>query len=290
MSNHLCLGTAQFGLPYGITNTAGRVAEEEVRRILEFAAQNGIEFLDTAQAYGSAERVLGHCKPYSDKYRLISKLRGNSLPQDWEPSFQSTLKNLRASHLDAFLLHRPEDLRGPHAEGLLNWLESLRSRRLVERIGISIYEASDLEDIPLNRLQIVQLPLSLYDQRLVLDGTVAHLRSKGIAVHARSMLFQGLLLTPADQWPSHLSKRFLEHHHRLTLTLEGRGFSLLDAALSFAKSIQYLEAILLGVQSLNELRELLDSWIKAPEIDDKFFRACAWSNRQDLDPRSWPPQ
>ena len=46
MAPQICLGTAQFGLPYGITNTAGQVAETEVRRILELAAQAGIELLD----------------------------------------------------------------------------------------------------------------------------------------------------------------------------------------------------------------------------------------------------
>ena len=59
----LCLGTVQFGLPYGITNQSGQVSEDEVRRILEFSVASGITFLDTAQAYGKAEKILGRCWP-----------------------------------------------------------------------------------------------------------------------------------------------------------------------------------------------------------------------------------
>ena len=55
----LCLGTVQFGMTYGITNHFGQVTEDEV--ILKLAASYGIEFLDTAQSYGTSELVLGRC-------------------------------------------------------------------------------------------------------------------------------------------------------------------------------------------------------------------------------------
>ena len=288
MSTDLCLGTAQFGLKYGVTNTNGQVAREEVREILEVGAREGIKFLDTAQAYGSSESVLGSFHTHSSKYRVVSKLSGNSSPQDWEQLFRCSLKNLKVDYLDSLLLHRSADLRGEHSDRLLEWLLSLRSRGLVKRVGISIYEAADLKDIPLDYLQIVQLPLSLYDQRLITDGTVTHLRNKGIAVHARSMLLQGLLVTPVSRWPSHLSPSFIEHHEKLSLMLKERRVSLLGAALSYAKSIQDLEAVVLGVQSLKELNEILDSWNNLLEIEDDFFSAWAWKNGQDLDPRCWP--
>ena len=75
----LCLGTVQFGLPYGITNQTGQVPEKEVRSILALAASSGISLLDTAQAYGNAESVLGHCWPKDAARRLISKLPAERL-------------------------------------------------------------------------------------------------------------------------------------------------------------------------------------------------------------------
>ena len=42
----LVLGTAQFGLDYGITNKKGKVVGQEVVKILEHAAENDINLID----------------------------------------------------------------------------------------------------------------------------------------------------------------------------------------------------------------------------------------------------
>ena len=220
----LCLGTVQFGLSYGVTNQSGQVAEEEVCRILHLAASSGIEFLDTAQAYGTAEAVLGRCWPKAAKRRLISKLPAGADRQTWEVSFINSLQRLHASSLDGLLLHRASDLLSQDGEELLDWLEDLRRRGLVERIGVSIYDASDLDGLPLHRLQVVQLPLSVYDQRLILDGTVGRLHDLGIGVHARRVFLQGLLIQPPNQWPGHFSAfrlhhaQWLEHLHQIRVS------------------------------------------------------------------------
>ena len=57
------MGTVQFGINYGITNKVGKVNKKEVRNILQLAVESGIELLDTAQAYGSSETILGECGP-----------------------------------------------------------------------------------------------------------------------------------------------------------------------------------------------------------------------------------
>ncbi|MDP6772559.1 MAG: aldo/keto reductase, partial [Anaerolineales bacterium] len=50
----IVLGTAQFGMNYGIANSSGRIVQEEVSSILNFAWENGIKCLDTAAAYGAS--------------------------------------------------------------------------------------------------------------------------------------------------------------------------------------------------------------------------------------------
>ena len=122
--------------------------EVEVRRILELAAASGISLLDTAQAYGTAETVLGQCWPTDAPRRLISKLPAGAPRQSWEESLITSLQRLQESKLDGFLLHRATDLLAPDGEALLDWLEGLRDRELVERIGVSIYNASELAVCP----------------------------------------------------------------------------------------------------------------------------------------------
>ena len=73
-TTQLALGTAQFGLNYGITNRDGQVSEADVRELLQHAQTTDIRYLDTAQAYGNAEAVLGRTLPRPNPFEIISKL------------------------------------------------------------------------------------------------------------------------------------------------------------------------------------------------------------------------
>lgn len=65
----LGLGTAQFGRDYGISNTRGRVGEEEVRQILSLAADCKIKHIDAAHYDGDIERILGRCWPFPSPFK-----------------------------------------------------------------------------------------------------------------------------------------------------------------------------------------------------------------------------
>ena len=75
-------------------------------------------------------------------------------------------------------MHNSADLKAQNGMKLIQWMESLRERHIVEKIGISIYESTELKGLPLERIQIVQVPLSIYDQRMYMDGTIRRLREK----------------------------------------------------------------------------------------------------------------
>lgn len=286
----LCLGTVQFGLPYGVTNHSGQVPEDEVRRIFQFAASSGIRLLDTAQAYGTAETVLGRCWPADVSRRLVSKLPAGAPRRNWEDSLITSMERLNAQTLDGFLLHRASDLLAPDGKELLSWLDSLRERQLVDRIGISIYDDSELEGLPLDRLQLVQLPLSIYDQRLIRNGTINKLQDLGIAVHVRSVLLQGLLLKSPSDWPAYLSPAFRNHHARWLKQLDRDGVPPLAGALDFVRGCEGVEAVLCGVLSQKELVEIVESWNNPKGAVEQLTEKWAWGNAMDIDPRRWPPR
>ena len=53
------IGTAQWGLDYGISNEDGKTTKEEIVEILRYAKDRGINSFDTANEYGNAERTVG---------------------------------------------------------------------------------------------------------------------------------------------------------------------------------------------------------------------------------------
>lgn len=295
MAPQLCLGTAQFGLPYGITNAAGQVSETEVLALLHAAAAAGLTLLDTAQAYGDAEAVLGRTLPLGHDFRLISKLPAQSQPEftaddrvAWDQALERSRVRLGEPALDALLLHSTADLRKPGGEHLREWLLSLRQSGLVRRLGVSIYGSADLVGVPADLLDLVQLPLSLYDQRLLVDGTITRLRNQGCAVHARSLYLQGLLLTSESRWPQWVDPASRDHHAKLEHLAADRGSSLLDCALGFARAQLDLEAVVLGLCSRLELQQLLQAWGRISPWREGEWRTWALPDAGILDPRCWP--
>ena len=295
MSPQLCLGTAQFGLAYGITNTAGQVSEAEVAQLLKQAQDARILYLDTAQAYGNAEAVLGRQLPTPHSFKIISKLPAQPQPvfsaQDseaWEQTFLASCQRCGVQRLDALLLHAPADLSKAGGDHLEAWLLSLRERGLVQRLGVSIYAAHDLAGINPGLLDLVQLPLSLLDQRLLHDGTLASLRSAGIAIHARSIYLQGLLLTPAAQWPPWTSPEVRANQHALEALTQEMGCQLIDLAIGFARAQEDLEAVVIGVCSSHELAELSAAWSSTSPLKKIDWGSWALHDSIIVDPRRWP--
>ena len=282
----LCLGTVQLGMKYGVTNITGEISKEETKKILRLAAVSGITMLDTAQAYGNSEKVLGELWPGGTGRKIISKLKPNTKVDEWEGNLRESMNKLKVDILDTFLIHDSIEFKGEYGVELLKWLKGIRKRGLVQRIGASIYDYKELQNIPLDEIQVIQLPLSIYDQRMILNGTLELLNRKGIAIHARSIFMQGIILQE-ERLPNFLSSEFKEHHHKCVRSIKSKGLSMLSATISFAKSQKALETVIVGTTSTIELEETINAWNNTMHIDSKEYDKYAWEKEYDVDPRFW---
>ncbi len=287
----LSLGCAQFGMNYGYTNKIGKINHEEVGKIIDFAIENNINTFDTAQSYGDSEEVLGKFIAKYSSVKISTKFESAQKERFsekdivvWENNFQNSLNKLRVNKIDSFLIHDIKDLKTNGSEILENWLQSLYKRKLINRLGISIYSSSDLNAISLKNIKLIQMPISLYDQRLINDKTCENLKKFNIAIHARSIFFQGLLLVKDNKWPSTISKDFKNQHNKNLKSLKTE--SLLLKALSFIENCSFIENALVGVTSLKELQEIVEikNQLKGTNED---FSKFSWHQNNDLDPRMW---
>ena len=301
MSFQLCIGSAQFGLNYGVTNKRGKINDDEIKEILFKAYKANINFIDTAQNYGSSEEVIGKCKPLESNFKIISKLSSyqfdckipkSEIFQTWDNSLISTLKNLRINNLDSFLVHNAGDFSNFYKDYLLEWLKSLKDRSIVRRLGVSIYSDEDLVNIPLEEIDIIQLPFSIYDQRLLKNGSFKKFYEFNISIHLRSIFLQGLILTPIENWPSFINKDFRNHHQRLCQYLSDENVQVLDFVFWYLSEKISAEAVVVGVSSLEEFEKVLKSYQEVV-IEKKYskfenkFKNLDWNIDSDLDPRQW---
>jgi aryl-alcohol dehydrogenase-like predicted oxidoreductase len=257
--SRLSIGTAQFGLEYGVQNS-GKVPIKEVGEILKLAQRHQINTLDTAILYGDSEKVLGEVG--IDNWQTISKipeLQGGCKDiTKWVfNSIEMSLKRLKINQLYGLLLHHPKDLIGVSGEKLFLALQSCKDLGMVRKIGISIYDTSELDVIlPRYNVDIVQSPFNVLDRRLEESGWLERLHSSGTEIHIRSVFLQGLLLMNRGNRPE-LFNRWDLLWDDWENWLEQNQISSLRACLQFVLSYPEIDRIILGVDSVANLEEIL---------------------------------
>ncbi|WP_266205814.1 aldo/keto reductase [Pontibacter kalidii] len=248
----MILGTAQFGLDYGISNTRGKITQTEVAYILSKAAEAGICTLDTAAAYGNSEESIGKSLQGRSDFNIITKYPPNTPEKSINQAFEESLKRLETKKLYAYLLHSFSSYQNNPT--LLDKLLDLKAKGRVEKIGVSVYHPKEAEALLQHHaaIDIVQLPYSVFDQRF--NTILPKLRRKGIETHVRSIYLQGLYFMQQESIPQHLQKvapkvKELQHlaaKYKLPLGAMLMGFVLRH---------KYITNIVVGVESLQTLEE-----------------------------------
>lgn len=284
----LGLGTVQFGLDYGITNRVGQTTESEAAGILAVAASKGVQVIDTAALYGSSEEVLGRVLPPDHRFRIVTKTpRFGNVSADGqvlEDACLRSLKNLRQGSLYGLLVHHADDLLATSGSVIMDRMQELKRRGLVQKTGASVYTSSQIDRI-MDRfaVDLIQLPVNVLDQRLMKSGHLAKLKQAGVEIHARSVLLQGLLLMDPRDLPPYFEpvRCHLEGYHA---HLRERGLSPLRAALGFAAGIPEIDVVVCGVNDRMQLNEIIAN---ASALDPVDFARFAVSDEAMVDPSRW---
>jgi aryl-alcohol dehydrogenase-like predicted oxidoreductase len=279
MLERLGLGTVQFGQAYGVSNRHGQVSEQEAGAILAKAARAGIRLLDTAANYGEAEAVLARLD--TSAFRIVTKTIG--LKHGLDMVVARARQSARALKADTLLVHAASDLQGVDGEALWAALQELKQQNIFNKIGISVYVADDPAVLAARfKPDVMQLPFSLLDQRLLSDGSLNRLKELGVELHARSLFLQGLMFL--EDLPPKL-RHAAPHLARLRAEIEHAGSTLLAAALGFVLSRKEIEFGLVGVTSLEELNQIIAAaQTPLPALDWSSF---AMSDETVLTPSLW---
>ena len=192
--NKLALGTAQFGLDYGVTNSEGKVQVEEVELILGCAKENSINTLDTAASYGNSEEVLGSIG-ISDFQIITKTIPLKNGVDEVIKHFQQSLTFLNKSSVNGLLIHNINEIEHKNFNTLFKELTELKRQGLVNKIGFSTYTPEQVDFLLKNfDFDLIQVPFNIFDNRLIQGGQLQALNNKGMEVHARSVFLQGVLL------------------------------------------------------------------------------------------------
>jgi aryl-alcohol dehydrogenase-like predicted oxidoreductase len=282
----LCLGTVQFGLDYGINNKQGKIPGVEIDHILNYAHKNDIAMIDTASAYGNSESVLGETLNKTDKqFQIITKYPAN---QSIHPFtyIDISLQNLKTKKVYGYLFHNYSIFQ-KHQDYIDDFI-SIKEYNKSEKIGFSLYYPAEAELILQNNIpcDIVQVPYNIFDQRF--SGIFPDLKSKDIEIHIRSVFLQGLFFIH----PAKLDKQFdsiKKSLGELIYFAKKNQLSMSALCLGFANANRNIDKIIVGVDSLNNLKENITNYNKLSnlQIDYRQFEHFSVDDENIILPFNW---
>lgn len=250
----LVLGSAQFGMTYGVNNQRGQIPKAEIFEILSLARISGLCMIDTAAAYGNSEEIIGeYLKREGQVFDVVSKLsqgKEGSIRQRVADSFEK----LGVERLYGYILHAFSDYE--RAPKIWDELESLRLEGKIIKTGFSLYYPKEIEFFSARKVVagIVQLPYSVFDRRF--EPFFGRLHSAGIEIHVRSVFLQGLVFKDTQMLSGKLS-RMKDKLVLLNKIAQEFGVPVLVICLNFALRNPYISKVVVGVDSLANFQELL---------------------------------
>jgi len=283
----LSLGTANFGMTYGLGNSGEQPGLSQAKQIIATAIKEGFSHLDTATAYGNSEQILGDLLPEKHDICITTKLRANEC-NDAKSIIQAVKDSLQRSKQTKFwsvLLHDPDILiNGKHNE-IKEGLNQIIEAGLTKHVGISAYSEKEIVQAkaiaPI--LSVFQIPENICDRRYAQSSNLSALAEAGDKIFVRSIFLQGLLLMDPLTLP-----RKVKDSSSVLLDLKSfcgeKKVSILELCINYACSIKWASGLIFGAVSEQQILEITNCLNTGAKID--YFNAPRL-NDWLLDPRNW---
>jgi aryl-alcohol dehydrogenase-like predicted oxidoreductase len=297
----LGLGTVELGMDYGIkvSGDYGQPAVADAIRLVHAALEAGLNYIDTARAYGQSEMVLGQAlQQRREQVILATKVAtrlpdgslptGQALKQRMLADLEASLRELQTDYVDVWQLHNLDAVLFDQLDLVAEVFAKAQADGKVRFVGASTYGA----ELPLAALQIdlfdlLQVTYSVLDQRLA-DQVFSLAAQKGVGIVVRSVLLQGVLTERGDHLPDHLEPLRQRSRQFRQLVADSTMVTPAQIAIAFALAQPHISTVLVGMRTESELHENLPAVAFKPT--SKFLAACQRLRLDDddlLNPGTW---
>lgn len=253
--------------------------QNAVNEMVDYAIAHGVNYFDTAPAYGESEVVVGkalarHPRSSFKIATKISNMSGNTSLEQGKQMFETSLKNLQVDYIDFLLLHNLQNLSGFNTRfrnnKLFDWLLEQKSKGRIRHIGFSFHGSN--ADLPklvdLYNWDFVQIQLNYVDWKEMSGGFGSgqgetsseflynYLVGKGIPVLVMEPVKGGALANVSDG----VAAVMRERHPDLTPAAN---------ALSYVGSLPGVMVTLSGMSNMEQLKENVSLFTDFKPFDEK---------------------
>ena len=290
MTDKLILGTVQLGLDYGINNQQGKPSKAKAFEILDTAFNNGIALLDTAEAYGNSQEIIGEFfKKYpKKKFKVITKLAADSSvkPDEFINHIKKSCSQLHIDQLYGYMFHNYQSFRDK--QYLIEKFILAKEKGLINKLGISLYTNNEIEDIISNHevFDFIQIPFNIFDNASKRKALLEKAKAKNIETHTRSVFLQGLFFKDHDNLPEKLYplKPYLKHLRDL---IDRYGLRVVTLSLQYVLQKAYIDHVLIGVESSEQLTSNIRECVEKLNIPHYEIDALNIKEAELLNPSNW---
>jgi aryl-alcohol dehydrogenase-like predicted oxidoreductase len=251
MSSKLILGTVQFGLNYGINNSAGKPSIETIEKIFTRAHASGIGQLDTAEAYGDAQKLIGEFHQKQNiRFDVNTKFKGVQ-PEMLGNELTKAINDLKVESINTWFYHSFADYN--NYPGLGKELAEIKKQQLIKKIGVSVYSNTEFEKVVGDEgVDVIQLPFNLLDNFSYRGELLTKAKQHQKTIQVRSVFLQGLFFKDLTTLPVYLLplKPYLVKLHRLS---EEKNLPMESLCLQYANAQSHIDEIIIGVDTEEQL-------------------------------------
>ena len=297
----LTLGTVQLGMNYGIANKIGKPNSDESYDILVAALNGGINTVDTSIDYGKSEKIIGEfIKRKKDnnlnivtKFNLVNNnsINLNQIRKEIYEQVNSSLNTFGIDKIPVYLFHQGKDQdMESYAEPVSLVLSELKKDGLISVGGVSFFNPEDVHFILENsEFQAVQIPINIFDQRLIVDGTLEKMKERNKIVFARSVYLQGLFfLNPAGLTGNLISA--FPYLQKLKTLSDEVDMTIHEMCFSFVRDLCGISSMVVGAENATQVNDnikLLDSPALNPEFRSKISNIFKDVPKTIITPALW---
>jgi len=169
-------------------------------------------------------------------------------------SLISSADKLNVETIPIALLHKASEMTA-YGGNAIEGLARLKEEGLVRHIGASVYTPEEVRSfLEIDELDVIEIPINIFDLRLIELGLLDELASRGKIILARSVFLQGLFFLKPSGLPIYLAEAGQPLEDLMTISRETK-IDIPQLAISFVKDIPEIDSLVIGAESAGQLEQ-----------------------------------